>query len=254
MKFSYLFQVPLPICEVTQFSHLIKLKLSAQHLSEEVVLLLGGTQLLQLHILQDAYTCTCQPVPSEAWKVFRDMAPAKRVFLEVQGRTKAPLLLQPHAPVRGVIFRTPYHRLTPDLATWLLHYYGACLEYFVQERLPRVHGSRRFSERADESFLRLVRACPRLHTLVIRERISLATLLLLAQEAKCLRSFIVRRNALLKKCEWPRASSWSPDFHRWLRRHGRDYELAFRQVPLLLGQRWKPSEDRAFKHLMIQVT
>ncbi|XP_076440898.1 uncharacterized protein LOC143280182 [Babylonia areolata] len=249
-------KVPLPIPEVVQFTHLVKLKVSAQHLSEEMLLLLGGTpKLTQLHVVQDAHTCTCQPVSGAAWKLFKDMAPAKRVFLEVQGLTKTPLLLQPHAPVRGVVFRTPYHRLTPDLATWLLEYYGPCLEYFVQERLPRAHGSRRFGERADESFLRLVRACPRLHTLVIRERISLATLLLLAQEGgRRLRVFIVRKNALLKKCEWPRAKNWSPEFHQWLRRHGRNYELAFEEMPVLLGQRWKPTVDRSFKHLMMHVT
>ncbi|KAL8574433.1 hypothetical protein ACOMHN_060280 [Nucella lapillus] len=249
-------KVPLPITEVVQFHQLVKLKLSPQHLSEEVVLLLGGTQLLQLHLVQDAYTATSShPVSSAAWKLFKDMAPNKRVFLEIQGLTKNPLLLQPHAPVRGVIFRTPYHYLTAELTTWILEYYGKHLEYFVQERLPRAYSSRKFSERADESFLRLVLACPRLHTLVIRERISLATLLLLAREGQPrLRVFIVRKNALLKRCEWPRASNWSVDFHRWLRKHGRDYDLAFQQVPVLLGQRWKPTMDRSFKHLMIHIT
>ena len=247
-------QVPFPLCEVNQFSNLLKLKVSPQHLSDEVVLLLGGTRLLQLHIVQDAYTCSCEAVSGEAWKLFKDMAPHKRVFLEVQGLTKTPLMLQPHAPVRGVIFRTPYHRLQPELTTWLVEYYGRYLEYFVQEGLPRAHGSRKFSERADESFLRLARACLRLHTLVVRERISLATLLLLAKEGKSLRSLIVRKNALIKKCEWPRSSAWSQDFHRWLRQTGRNYDLAFQQVPRLLGQRWKPTEDRAFKHIRMHIT
>ncbi|XP_070196393.1 uncharacterized protein [Littorina saxatilis] len=246
-------KIPLPICEVTQFVQLVKLKLSPQHLSEEVILLLGGTQLRQLHIVQDAYTCPCDPVPGEAWKLFKEMAPHKRVFLEIEGLTKTPLMLQPHAPVRGVIFRTPYHRLQPELTTWLVEYYGKYLEYVVQEALPRNHGSRKFHERADASFLRLVRECPKLHTLVIRERISLATLLLLAKEGKKLRWFIVRKNALIKKCEWPRAKNWTPDFHRWLRTHGRNYDLAFDQVPRILGYKWKPYVDRTFKHVRLHI-
>lgn len=247
-------KVPLAMPEVTQFSHLLKLTISPQHLDEELVILLGGSQLLDLHILQDAYTCPCEPVSSEAWKLFKEMAPQKRVFLEIQGLTKEALLLQPHAPVRGVVFRTPYHRLDASLATWLVEYYGKMLEYVVQERLPRAHGSRKFHERADASFLRLVRSCPRLHTLVIRERISLATLLLIASEARDLRTFIVRQNALIKKCEWPRASDWSKEYYAWLRRHSRDYQLAYKQVPVLMGQRWKPTPDRAFKHMRILIS
>jgi F-box protein 39 len=183
------------------------------------------------------------------------MAPNKRVFLEIQGLTKVPLMLQPHAPVRGVVFRTPYHRLRPEQTTWLVEYYGKTLEYVVQETLPRAHGSRKFHERVDESLLRLVRECPRLHTLVIRERLSLVTLLLLVQEAQGkLRQLLVRRNALIKKCEWPRAKGWSEEYYRWLRRHGKDYTLAFQQVPKLLGKRWKPTDDRIWKHMRIHIT
>lgn len=247
-------KVPVAMPDVTQFQKLHKLTLSPQHLDEEIVVLLAGTQVEQLHIVQDAYTCPCAPVSSDAWRLFREIAPSKRVFLEIQGLTKEPLLLQPHAPVRGIIFRTPYHRLTAELTTWVLEYYGKQLEFFVQEGLPRAHGSRRFHERADASFLRLARSCPRLHTLVIRERISLATLLLLADEARALRIFIVRHNALIKKCEWPRASGWSPEYFRWLRTHARDYRQAFQQVPVLLKQRWKPTPDRAFKHLRLLIS
>ncbi|XP_076462630.1 uncharacterized protein LOC143294985 [Babylonia areolata] len=247
-------KVPVPVCEVTQFTQLLTLKVSPQHLNEEVILLLGGTQLLHLHLVQDAYTCPCLPVTPEAWKLFRQMAPSKRVFLEVEGRTTTPLLLQPHAPVRGVVFRTPYHRLHAQLVTWLVEFYSQTLEYVVQERLPRAHGSRRFQERADQGLLRLVRACPRLHTLVVRERLSLATMLLLPREGPALTSLTLRRNALLKRCEWPRAAGWSEDFHRWLRVTGRDYDLAFSHMPVLMRQAWKPLPDRVFKDLAVHVT
>ena len=63
--------------EVTQFCQLVTCKLSPAQLDEELVILLGGTQLLQLHIVQDAYNCSAQPVPAEAWKLFKDMAPNK---------------------------------------------------------------------------------------------------------------------------------------------------------------------------------
>ncbi|KAL8616012.1 hypothetical protein ACOMHN_014974 [Nucella lapillus] len=247
-------KVPVPMCEVSQFPHLLTLTVSPQHLSEEMVLLLGGTQLLQLHVLQDAYTCACGPVSPGAWKLFRDMAPEKRVFLEVQGRTKTPLLIQPHAPVRGVVIRTPYHQLTAELLLSLLEHYTKSLEYFVQEGLPRTHGSRKFPDRADERLMRLVQGCPRLHTLVIRERLSLATMLLLGKEGGTLRSLTLRKNALLKKCEWPQARAWTDDFYRRLRTHGRDYDLAFSQMPVLLKRPWKPTVDKVFKHLKVHLT
>ena len=216
--------------------------------------MIGGTQICQLHIIQDAYTCACNPVPAKVWQKFKETSPRKRVFLEIEGRTKTPLIVQPHAPVKGIVFRSPYHFLEPELTACIIEHYAGDLEIFSQEGLPRFHGSRSFEYRGDESFLRLVSCCPRLHTLVIRQRVSLATMILIAEDGNMLKTFVVRKNALLKKCEWKRSSKWSIAFYNRLRCIGRDYDIAFKEMNRLFDRKWKPCLDKDFKHLRIAIS
>ena len=49
-----------------------------------------------------------------------------------------------------------------------------------------------------------VRSSSRLHTLALRERVSTATLLVLASSAKSLKKLYVRRNAVIKRSDWAR--------------------------------------------------
>ncbi len=56
---------------------------------------------------------------------------------------------------------------------------------------------------------------------MIRERISSATVLLLAYTGKNLRYFHVRRNAVILRCDWPRNPEWSLEFYSWLRKSSR---------------------------------
>ncbi len=99
--------------------------------------------------------------------------------------------------------------------------YGPDLETYAHCRLPRFHMPRSFHERSDSAYLYLVRQCPYIHTLMIRERISSSTVLLLAYTGKNLRYFHVRRNAVILRCDWPRNPEWSDEFYRWLRRSSR---------------------------------
>ena len=78
-----------------------------------------------------------------------------------------------------------------------------------------------FYDRADSAYLYLIRQCPYIHTLCIRERISSSTVLLLAYTGKNLRYLNVRRNAIVLKCEWPKSPDWSWDFFKWLRKNSR---------------------------------
>lgn len=115
----------------------------------------------------------------------------------------------------------------------LVEMYKGDLEVYAHMQLPRFHMSSSFHDRADSSLVLLVRQCPYINTLVmaddsvrifdymrvldsdgkvfkvlsalllflclqvVREKVSTATVLLLAHTAKNLIYFYIRRNAIL---------------------------------------------------------
>lgn len=238
-------RVPYALHEISKFENLQQLIISPQHLNELVLLLVAGMGLTELHLVQDAYTCEFDPVPSEAWKMAKEIAPFLSVTLEVRGDTKSDIMLQPHAPVKRIIYNTPHAKTVPDTVSTAAYFYRDTLEEYIQRCLPRVHGSRSFDKRGDFSLLNLLQRCRRIHTLVIRERISTATLLLLAEEGKSLQNLIVRQNALIKKCDWP--NQWTNEFYDWLRTSSHSFETTNQEVAKILGPPWKPLSDQEFK-------
>ena len=242
---------PMPVDHLARFRNIIKLTLSPQHLNDEVMILLSGLHLLHLHLIQDAFTCDCEPVSYEAWKLVRQMSPSLKVYLELSGTTRSQLLIQPRAPVHGIFLRTPYSKITNDLVMSIVEYYSKTLQYFVQEHLPRTHGPRGFHHRCDSSLLFLVRRCPALHTLVVNERLSTATLLLLAHERSYFWQLQVRRNALIKRCDWSRHGEWGHDFYTQLQESALDFDVCFKEVCRLLRRRWRPLSDKQFMRLKI---
>ena len=56
---------------------------------------------------------------------------------------------------------------------------------------------------------------------MVRERVSSATVLLLAFTGKNLRYFHVRKNAIVLKCDWPHNPAWDDGFYQWLRASSR---------------------------------
>lgn len=244
-------KVSFPLEELANFRNLVKLVVSPQHLNDESVLLLSGVGLLQLHIVQDPYTCECDAVSPEAWKLVCETAPWLRVYLEMTGNTKSQLLIQPRAPVFGIFLRSPHGALNHALLMTVVDNYAQTLRYFVQERLPRTHGPRGFEHRCDSALLFLVRRCSRLQTLVIRERISTATLLLLAYEGRGLSTLLVRQNALIKRCDWPQRGEFPVDFYKWLKESALDYQKCTDEICATLRRRWRPMSDRQFMRLNI---
>ena len=105
-----------------------------------------------------------------------------------------------------------------------------------------------FEERQDTAYFYLVKECPYLHTLMIRERISSATVLLLAYTGTNLRYLYVRRNAIVLKCDWPKNSDWTSEFYDWLRRNSQSYDDMENEVSQILGFRWYALNDKQFKH------
>lgn len=94
---------------------------------------------------------------------------------------------------------------------------------------------------------------------VIRERISTATLILLATAANShrerrLKRLYVRRNALLLRADWPRNHEWSDDYFTWLKTSSRSYESTQLEVSRLLDlPQWSALSDQQFKELKVNV-
>ena len=89
---------------------------------------------------------------------------------------------------------------------------------------------------------------------VIRERISTATLILVAIAAgERLRRLHVRRNALLLRADWPKPADWSTDYYSSFKQISLSYELTQREVSRLLHKDWQPLTDSQFKAIKINV-
>jgi F-box protein 39 len=100
----------------------------------------------------------------------------------------------------------------------------------------------------------LCESCPNLHTLIIRELISTATLLIIITTAQCLTRFLVRRNAIIKKFDWKKQTEWSDEFYNWLKNKSRSYEDTFEEVSKILGKKWYPLTDEEFKRITPDIT
>ena len=140
---------------------------------------------------------------------------------------KNPILsIDCRAPVKSLVYDTPYTRANQFSINLAVELYKTDLEVYCHRGLPRFTRSRSSDSRADSAYLYLVRQCPYLHTLVrhtqqdestygsfqmIRERISSSTVLLLTYTGKNLRYFHLRRNAIILKCDWPKSPvrSWA---------------------------------------------
>ena len=118
--------------------------------------------------------------------------------------------------------------------------------------MPRVYTSSSFHERADCSLVLLIRDCPNVRCLLIRERVSTATLLIIASEAKNLKTLHVRRNAIIKRCGWPKAAHWTDDFYVWLKKCSQDYDTVEHEISQILQTNWTMLSDKDYRRIEIE--
>ncbi|XP_029653369.1 uncharacterized protein LOC115226514 [Octopus sinensis] len=241
-----------PFPMIAQMSALQKLVISSNNIDDESVLLFAGTQLTEIQIVEDHLTPSSVPISPVTWSFLLEMIPYIRVVLRTLGRLRRDMMQQPGAPVYSVIHENPRSQLRPAVAMQIADLYHKNLELFAQLKLPRVHGSRSFTERIDSNLLMMVKSCPKLHTLIIKERLSTASLLLLVHEAKNLKKLYVRKNALLRKYDWPRLPEWSDSFYRWLKRTSYDINSLEDYISGVLDYRWHPLTDKQFKLLSLR--
>merc|ERR1719414_321439 len=171
---------------IASFVNLRALYISPHNLNDDLVECFGDMKRLRnVQIVTNTYTeAIAPPVDYRTWKACRKSNPRLRVHLVTEGKHRNEMVLQQRAPVKSVVYDTPYSRVTPFYVNMLVELYKTDLECFANKRLPRFHMKRTFHERPDSSFLYLINQCPYIHTLMIRERISSATVLLLAYSGK----------------------------------------------------------------------
>lgn len=79
------------------------------------------------------------------------------------------------------------------------------------------------------------------------------TVLLIACTAKNLVNFHIRRNAVVKRCDWPRNLEWTDDFYEWLKKSSKSYERVEEEVSKLMGFKWRMLSDKEFKNLYVNL-
>ena len=131
--------------------------------------------------------------------------------------------------------------------------YKATLTSYGHEMLPRFISPKSFHARADSLLLLLVWQCPNLSSLIVREKISTATVILLARTGQNLKQFYIRRNAVILRCDWPRNPDWSEEFYRWLQMSSKSYDSTEKEVSQILGKRWIMLSDKNFRRVSVYV-
>lgn len=244
-----------PIMHVGLFFKLRVLIISPQNLDDDVLQLLTSTSLKHLHIFQNNY-CPVTPAPCslKAWKLLRLDNPNIKVHLRIESSKNVDIVLQPGAPVHSVTYRASKNQIKSEKVIEIIDMYKYTLSTYGHELLPKFSCAKSFHNRIDGSLVLMARHCVNLVCLAIRERISTATLLLIACTAANLRVFHVRRNAvILKSGEWPQNPDWSDDFYEWLKRSSRSYEATEREISQILGYKWSMLNDQQFKKVEIHL-
>jgi len=249
LKIVNITRMPLSMLAVSSFANLRCLIISPHNLGDDLVENISSMfKLRNIHIVSNAYSeCVPTPVDYRIWKQCRKRHPRLRVHLVTEGKHKKDLTYQTRAPVKSLVYDTPYTRANQCSVNLAVELYKTDLEVYCHRGLPRFTRSRSFHSRADSAYLYLVRQCPYLHTLMIRERISSSTVLLLAYTGKNIRYFHIRRNAIILKCDWPKSPDWSDEFYSWLKRSSKSYSDMEREVSQILGFRWYALNDKQFK-------
>ncbi|CAB4069466.1 FBXO39 [Lepeophtheirus salmonis] len=195
LKIVNISRSPLSMLAIATFINLQSLTISPHNISDDLVECFGDMKKLRnVQILTNAYTeCRSVIVDYRIWRQCRRSNPKLRVHLITEGKHKNELTFQNKAPIKSIVYDTPYSKISAIAINLTVEMYKTDLEIYAHKRLPRFHTHRGFVNRPDSAYLYLVRQCPYLHTLMIRERISSATVLLLAYTGKNLRYFHVRK-------------------------------------------------------------
>ncbi|XP_030761622.1 uncharacterized protein LOC115886542 isoform X2 [Sitophilus oryzae] len=212
-------KVPYQILHVGVFLNLFELHISPQNIGNDLAEMLGFTHLKHLHLVQNRYTIDegfIKPVCQRIWKKVRTTNPRLNVHLEVESKKYRSVVWQEGAPVRSIVYNSPLIGVKADILLNTIDVFREDLRIYGHLNVPEFEVSKLFDSRNDESYFMLVRTCTYLSTLIITERISTSTVLLLAYTGRNLKWFHVRGTDVIEQCDWPKGVEWTDDFYAWL--------------------------------------
>lgn len=122
----------------------------------------------------------------------------------------------------------------------------------------RIYIPRSFSERADTTYIGLVKTCRYLHTLAIKQRISTASCLLIAYYGtrNGLKNFYLRRNCVILRNEYRKhrfveMGDDNGQIHEWLEKNCRQYDRVEAAVSQLFQRSWKMLSDWEYNNIHV---
>ncbi|XP_014244110.1 uncharacterized protein LOC106663639 isoform X2 [Cimex lectularius] len=242
------------LIHVGVFLNLRVLVLSPQNIGEDALELLSYTKLRHLHLAQTRLTpSSAVPLSPKAWKLAAKRNTDMRIHLTLSSKIQTDIIWQEEAPVSTVLFDSPHCKLEPEILTRVTLWYKKSLTVFGYLGLPKYSQPKSFKERIDPLLLMLIKDCTQLETLIVRERISTATILLIVDNGPSLKNFFVRRNAVILRCDWPRNPSWDSSYYSWLRNGASSYDQTEKEVSKCFGYKWQMLSDKEFKKLDIRL-
>ncbi|XP_071572676.1 uncharacterized protein [Temnothorax nylanderi] len=252
-----------PLLHVGVFVNLNVLVISPQNLHEDVIELIGYTKLRHLHILQNRYSpkdTTIRLPKRSSWIKMKANNPYLKVHFEIESCKATDILLPidllEHSviPCHSIVLDNPNTQVSPSM---VFHgtFFESTIRVYAFKGVTRYYLHRSFAKRLDEPLVQFCRMCPNLHTLMIRDKISTATILEIVSTAKCLRCLYVRRNVVLKRFDraWSETLDRSSEYYRWMKVNSRNYENTEREVSRILGYRWHMLSEKEFKAQIVNL-
>ncbi|EDS35792.1 conserved hypothetical protein [Culex quinquefasciatus] len=242
-----------PIMHIGLFLNVQVLVVSPQNIDDDVLTLLADSRVRHLYLFQNRYTpaaIAISPCSVRGWRLLRRDNPNLRVHLRAESTSgAAEILLQPEpAPVHSMIYQSPRTMITSDKLLAAVDVYKYTLAVYGHEMLPDFTSPVEFQDRVDSLLVLMARSCPELAVLMIRERISTATLLIIARTAQNLHHLYVRRSQLVEECDWPKNPDWTDEFYQWLRVSSASVEATEREISQILEvENWRALSDEHYK-------
>ncbi|XP_039436967.1 uncharacterized protein LOC120418586 [Culex pipiens pallens] len=256
LKRLYLINVTMvhcPIMHIGLFLNLQVLVVSPQNIDDDVLTLLADSRVRHLYLFQNRYTpaaIAISPCSVRGWRLLRRDNPNLRVHLRAESTSgAAEILLQPEpAPVHSMIYQSPRTMITSDKLLAAVDVYKYTLAVYGHEMLPDFTSPVEFQDRVDSLLVLMARSCPELAVLMIRERISTATLLIIARTAQNLHHLYVRRSQLVEECDWPKNPDWTDEYYQWLRVSSASVEATEQEISQILEvENWRALSDEHYK-------
>jgi len=239
--------------DFTLFPHLKTLLLSPLQLTEELTeSLTEAASLQRLDIVVDEYSnSSIQVIDKGRWAAVKDAKPNLELRLESRGNFHGDLPIIANAPVTHVIYRNSDSVFSLETIKPVIECYKATLMCYAHVYLPCTHLTKASANHTHAALLELARQCPRLTVIAVRDMIFSSTILHLLKTYPNIKTFLVRRGALLMKNVFSLLHDrcLSSEDHRFLRYHSSSVRNLRRGVDQILQTEipWRPLSEAGFK-------